>query len=115
MISSVDGWTYDIMNFLTDVEYFQILLYDPLKLYGNIEAAYEYCTFNTYTEQLELLTSLDYGYMAEVVVRDGLLFALEFQTYWDDYLVYLDNDDMYDAGIKFGEFWSLVFDSTIQM
>ena len=114
VINSMDAFVGDILDFLNSVEFFQILIYDPIRIYGNIEAAYEYCTFNIYLEQLDLLTSLDWGYLGEVVVRDALLFSLEFTPYWEDYQSYIADDDLYNAGYVFGEFWKLVFDSPIQ-
>lgn len=115
VINSMDAWVGDILDFLNSVEYFQILLYDPIRIYGNIEAAYQYCTFNIYLEQLDLLTSMDWAYLGEVLVRDTLLFVLDFTPYWEDYNSYMADDDLYNAGITFGEFWKLVFDSQIQV
>jgi len=93
LINSIDSFVYNIENFLTDVQYFNIIFYDPLKIYGNIEAAYEYCTFNVYLDQIGLLAGLDWGYMGEVLVRDSIILATELGTALSDYNDYLADDD----------------------
>lgn len=114
VIESLDSFVADILDFPNSVEYFQILIYDPVRIYGNIEAAYEYCTFNTYVEYANILFSLDWGYIGEVVVRDTLLFVLEYQPYGEAYKEAMANNNLYEAGQVFGSFWKLVMDTTVQ-
>ena len=114
LIESMDTWWLNIINFTTEGQWLNIIFYDLLKIYNNLEGAYEYCTFNQYLDQVIMIANLDWAYMADIVVRDTVIIATEVTEFTATYYDYMDDDNQYDAGKEFGKFWKMIFDTAIQ-
>jgi hypothetical protein len=114
LIESMDQWWINILDFTSTGQWFNIIFYDLLMIYNNIEGAYEYCTFNQYLDQVIMLANLDYAYMADLVVRESVILATEVTTFTATYYDYIDDDNKYEAGKEFGKFWKEIFDTSIQ-
>ena len=93
LINTMDAWWETTLDFLTSFEYINIIMYYPVEMYGNFEGTYEYCTFNQYLDQLLMISNLDYAYMADVVVRDSILIAMDIGTVTANYNDYLSDEN----------------------
>lgn len=55
--------------------WFNILVYNPIHIYGNMAATYEYCNLYIYFSQLQMLLDLDYGFLSELGTRLSMILA----------------------------------------
>merc|ERR1719329_89074 len=69
----MDFMITDIEQVFTTSRYFNVLVYDPVKIFNNLFAAYEYCNIYLYIAQIALFLQLDYGFVSELTTRWSLL------------------------------------------
>ena len=60
------------------VNWFNVVGYDPIHVFGDTSVIYEYCNGYTYFDQLTSLASEDWGFLAERLTRDATYMITDF-------------------------------------
>ncbi len=108
----MDYLVQDFDNILETSNYFNLAVFTPTKLQGNLAASYEYCNGYIYVVQISMISQLDFGYLSEMVTRYSMIFATEFTPFVADMtgLIAAENIDFYLVGFRWGMLWKIMFD-----
>lgn len=117
-VTQFDYFVTDIEQVFVTGRYFNVVVYDPVKIWNNLASAYEYCNFYLYISQLALLVQLDYGFVAEMTTRLSIIISEEATAFFQNLSILLfgtaekpvENIDWYLVGFQFGMIWQLIFD-----
>lgn len=117
-ITQVDYAVADLETVFNTGRYFNVLVYDPIKIWNNLAAAYEYCNGYLYVSQLALLLQLDYGFLSELTTRWSIIIAEESDGFFNKLTELLfgteddpvEHPDFYLVGFQCGIMWQLAFD-----
>lgn len=77
----------------TTGRYFNVVVYDPVKVWNNLAAAYEYCNMYLYISQLALLVQLDYGFVAELTTRFSIIISEEATEFFKKMSILIIGDE----------------------
>ena len=79
-INSADYLVTDYERLLSDGQFYNLVVYDPIHISANANAAYEMCMLDQIYDQIISLGSLNYAYMGELAVRQVWTFAADTET-----------------------------------
>lgn len=115
MVTQLDYLATDLLNIFATRRFYDVFVYTPSHIAGNLAASYEYCNMYVYLVQAAMLASFDYGYLSELTTRYSLLFSTELSPYLTDVMNLLgeENVDWYALGFRTGIIWKLAFDVKI--
>jgi hypothetical protein len=54
---------------LSDFNFYNLFVYDPVHIYANFNAAYEYCHMGQFWDVLGSFASLNYAFIGEIGTR----------------------------------------------
>lgn len=56
---------------------FNLVVYNPTHITGNMAATYEYCNVYIYVSQAQMLADLDFGFLSELGTRISMTFSTD--------------------------------------
>jgi len=74
-ITQLDYLSSDVSTVFRSGRYFNVVVYDPVKVWNNLAAAYEYCNGYLYIAQFALLVQLNFGFLSELTTRWTIVIA----------------------------------------
>lgn len=54
---------------------YNIIVYNPIHIAGNLAATYEYCNLYIYVSQAQMLADLDFGFLSELGTRLSMILS----------------------------------------
>jgi len=99
---------------------YNILVYNPIHIYGNLAATYEYCNLYIYVSQAQMLLDLDFGFLSELGTRLSMILSNNLQAVmldlWDIFGTYDEYGyiDWYFVGLRLGLLWKEIFDVNLE-
>jgi len=96
--------------------YFNVFVYGPQHIQGNLAASYEYCNLYIYATQLSYIFQFDYGYLSELGTRYSMLLSTEAEPFLTDIYALLAEEptDWYLVGMRWGLLWQIMFDVKLE-
>jgi len=101
---------------LTEGNFYQLLIYDPIQLYKNLMAAYEVCNAPVFLDLAAELLGLDPNVIVETLTRQIVASITTVPPMINQFLAFVQGDDntnYYQAGIIGGQLVKLFFDVNI--
>lgn len=98
-----------------EFKYFNVLVYDPVHIWNNMAASFEYCNGYLWFSQARLFLSGDYGFIAEIVTRWWLLATEQSVPFYNELykLFSATYIDWYQIGFTCGNIFKYAFDVII--
>ncbi len=109
LTSSVDYIKSDAKKMISEGAYYNLIFYDPIHFMANSIAGYEYCSANKYLNYVALVASGDYGFLADLGVRNIIDIFTKYPDEAKGVAKGLAKGNYYRAGKHFGKMWKNMF------
>ena len=83
-VTVTDYLITDFRNIMNGAPWFNVFIYDPIKILGNFAATYEYCNLYIYVSQAQMLFDLDFGFLSELGTRISMILSTNLQDVLGD-------------------------------
>jgi len=74
-VTTIEYLLLDLRHVLDGAPIFNLLVYNPTHIMGNLAATYEYCNLYIYVSQAQMIADLDFGFLSELGTRLSMILS----------------------------------------